>query len=210
MDLDARVPTFVVTEERLLAHDALEPKMGATLYKAYADHYWPIVPLLRALDGDPRMRSIGLTRAGVEAYILRAAREAMAELNASTDLGHVQRWGEYNAAIYRHPLSSKKPLGFLSVPPVPQPGGDFSIYRGRPHHGSSQRLVVDLADFDDSSMLLTLGESGLYSDPHYDDQLEDFVNVQYEPMPFSQAAVLAATKHTLILEPRAQERGTTP
>jgi penicillin amidase len=208
MDLDAHVPTFIVTEDRLLERDVLAPIMGTQLYATYADHYWPIVPLLRVLDGDQRMRSLGLTRPIVEFAIIRAAREAAIELNAQSDLRRVQPWGEYNAAIYSHPLSAKKPLGFLSVPPVPQPGSGFSIYAGKPYHGPSQRLVVDLADFDNSSMLLTLGESGLYSDPHYDDQLEDFVTVQYEPMPFSQAAVQAATKHTLVLEPRAQERGT--
>jgi penicillin amidase len=208
MDLDARVPTFIVTEDRLLERDALAPLMGTKLYENYADHYWPIVPLMRVLDGDQRMRSIGLTRPTLEFAIIRAAREAMIELNAQSNLRGVQPWGEYNAAIYNHPLSAKKALGFLSVPPVPQPGSGFSIYAGKPHHGPSQRLVVDLADFDNSSMLLTLGESGLYSDPHYDDQLVDFRNVRYEPMPFSQAAVQAATKHTLVLEPRAQERGT--
>jgi penicillin amidase len=208
MRLDARVPTFVATEERLLERDVLEPKFGTELYQTYGEHYWPIVPLLRVLDGDQRVRSIGLTRPSVEFAIIRAAREAMAELNVSSDLHGVQQWGAYNAAIYRHPLSAKKVLGFLSVPPVPQPGSGFAIYAGKPHHGPSERLVVDLADFDNSSMLLTLGESGQYSDPNYDDQLEDFVNVRYVPMPFSQAAVLAATKHTLILEPRAQERGT--
>jgi penicillin amidase len=202
MDVDARVPTFVFVEESLLERDLFEQKMGTELFDLYTTHYWPIVPLIRTLEGDQRMKSIGLTRPSLEAAIIRAASEAMVELNASNDLHRVQQWGTYNAAIYRHPLSGKKPLGFLSVGPVPQPGSGFAIYAGKPYHGPSERLVVDLANFDNSSMILTLGESGIYSDPHYDDQLEDFVNVRYVPMPFSRAAVLAATKHTLVLEPR--------
>ena len=211
MDLDARVPTFVVTEEHLLERDVLEPRFGMELFEKYSAHYWPIVPLMRTLDGDQRMRSIGLTRASVEAAIIRAAGEAATELNAAPGLHDVQTWGEYNAAIYHHPLSNaKKVLGFLSVPPVPQPGSGFAIYASKPDHGPSERLVVDLANFDNSSMLLTLGESGQYSDAHYDDQMEDFVNVQYVPMPFSQAAVLAATKHTLVLYSPVAPGGAAP
>jgi len=202
MELDGHVPTFVVVEERLLERDLFEQRFGSTLFNDYTEHYWPIVPLIRVLDGDTRLRSMGVTRPTLEFATIRAAREALDELHAASDLKNVQMWGDYNAAIYRHPLSSKKPLGFLSVPPVPQPGGRFAIYATRPYHGPSQRLVVDLSNFDNSSMLLPLGESGQYSDPHYDDQLEDFVNVRYVPVPFSRAAVLSATQHTLVLQPK--------
>jgi len=202
MDLNGHVPTFIVVEERLLERDLFEPRVGSKLFADYEEHYLPIVPLMRVLGGDQRLRSIGITRLTLEFAIIRAAREAMEELRAASDLKNVQIWGDYNAAIYRHPLSSKSPLGFLSVPPVPQPGGRFAIYSTRPHHGPSQRLVVDLSNLDNSSMLLPLGESGQYSDPHYDDQLEDFVDVRYVPMPFSQSAVLSATQHTLVLEQR--------
>jgi acyl-homoserine lactone acylase PvdQ len=64
------------------------------------------------------------------------------------------------------------------------------------------RLVVDLADFDNSSMLLTLGESGQYTDEHYVDQLNDFTAVAWAPTPFTEKAVAEATKHTLQLVPR--------
>ena len=202
MALDARVPTFVFVEQRLLERDLFEQRFGSKLFADYEQHYWPVVPIIRVLDGDQRLRPIGLTRPTLDAAIMRAARETVDELHAAADLKNVQTWGDYNAAIYRHPLSAKKPLGFLSVPPVPQPGSGFAIYAARPHHGPSERLVVDLSNLDNSSMLLPLGESGQYSDPHYDDQLEDFVDVRYVTAPFSQAAVLAATQHTLVLEPR--------
>ena len=203
MNADSRVPTFIVAEEELILEHLLAPRIGEALYRKYAAHYEPAVPLMRALAGESRLRSIGITRATILAEIPRSAREAADALHADGPRGldGAPRWGEHNAALYRHPLSVKWPLGFLSVAPVPQPGSTFAVYAGKPLHGPSQRLLVDLADFDDNMMLLTLGESGVYSDPNYDDEVDDFVHARMAPVPFSEAAVLAATRHTLVLEP---------
>ena len=208
MDAPSRIPTFIVLEEDWLARDLLEPRLGPELFAKYDEHYWKIVPLLRALDGDMRLSKIGITRASVQAAIVNAAREAASRegSGATRSVAALQPWGVHNAAIYRHPLSVKWFLGFLSLPPVPQPGSGFAPYAAKPDHGPSQRLVVDLSDFDQSSMLLTLGESGVYSDPHYDDQLRDYTDVGWAPVPFSQAAVLAATQHTLVLTPGSTGR----
>ena len=203
MGADSRTPTFVMAEEdNILAH-MLEPRIGNALYSKYVAHYAPAVPLVRVLAGEKRLRSIGITRETVLAEIPRSAREAAVMLHADGPRGLDQAppWGARNAALYRHPLSVKWVLGFLSVAPVAQPGSPLAVYAARPNHGPSQRLLIDLSDFDDNMMLLTLGESGIFSDPHYDDQVDDFVHVNMVPVPFSKAAVLAATRHTLVLEP---------
>ncbi|MBV8082619.1 MAG: penicillin acylase family protein, partial [Candidatus Eremiobacteraeota bacterium] len=146
-------------------------------------------------------RAAGVTRASVQAAVVRAARESLSALGPR-GLDGAQPWGRQNEALYRHPLSAKWFLSFLSPPPVVQPGSGFAIYAAKPKHGPSQRLVVDLSNFDNTSMLVPLGESGVYSDPHYDDQLDDYTAVRYVPVPFSQAAVQAATQHTLVLTPQ--------
>jgi hypothetical protein len=46
-----------------------------------------------------------------------------------------------------------------------------------------------------------LGESGVPSNPHWKDQLEDWRNVTPRVFPFSEAAVTAATKETVVLQP---------
>jgi acyl-homoserine lactone acylase PvdQ len=51
-------------------------------------------------------------------------------------------------------------------------------------------------------MVLTLGESGNWSDAHYGDQLEDWVSNRYRPTPFTDAAVASSTRDTLILVPK--------
>lgn len=209
MDGSSRIPTFLVLEDEALAQDVLASRLGSGLFANYDDHYWRIVPLLRVLDGDRRLSTIGITRAAVEGAIVRAARIAARKVGTATINGSrgLERWGPRNAAIYRHPLSVKWFLGFLSLPPVPQPGSGFAVYAAKPDHGPSMRLVADLSDFDKTSMLLTLGESGVYSDPHYDDQLDDYTDVRMVAVPFTPAAVLAATQHTLVLKPEAQAAG---
>jgi penicillin G amidase len=203
MNADSHAATFVMTEEAHVLKDLLEPRLGTPLYQKYLANYSPAVALFRVFGGDRRMRAIGITRESLLAELPRAASETAKELRAdgSRGLDADPAWGVRNAAVYRHPLSAKWVLGFLSIPPISQPGSGLAVYAGKPYHGPSQRLVVDLSDLDNTTMLLPLGESGVYSDPHYDDQVDDFVHIRMDPMPFTQSAVLGATRHTLVLEP---------
>ncbi len=78
--------------------------------------------------------------------------------------------------------------------------GDF---RNRFHVTSapSMRMVVSLADFDDSRWVNLTGESGHAFDSHYTDQTELWANGQTLPWAFSTAAVGATVAHTLTLQP---------
>src|SRR5579872_1246328 len=199
------IPTFLSAEDEILVGQLLRPKIGAALFERYRNDYHPITPLLRVFDGDKRLASIAITRATVLAALPDAALRAADSVGADAQhgLGNVERWGKRNAAIYTHPLGRFWPLNaMLNVRPLVQPGNTFTIYAGRPTYGPSQRLVVDLANWDNSSMLLTLGESGHATDPHYADQAKDFVNVRWVPTPFTDAAVARATKDTLVLKPK--------
>jgi len=89
----------------------------------------------------------------------------------------------------------------LSAPTVPQRGDPYTVFQSRSDFGPSMRFVGDTSDWDHSSMLLTLGESGVWTDPHYVDMERDWVDVEYRSTPFSDAAVMKATTDTLRLEP---------
>src|SRR5690606_2900160 len=65
----------------------------------------------------------------------------------------------------------------------------------------SMRMVVDLADFDDSSWNHLTGASGHAFHPHYVDQTEDWAAGIQTPWAFSPEAVDAATVDTLVLTP---------
>jgi penicillin G amidase len=65
----------------------------------------------------------------------------------------------------------------------------------------SMRMVVSLADFDDSRWVNLTGESGHAYDSHYTDQTDLWARGETLPWAFSTAAVQATTEHTLTLQP---------
>ena len=58
-----------------------------------------------------------------------------------------------------------------------------------------------MSDFDASQTVIPTGQSGHPFNPHYDDQIELWLNGQYHPMRFSREAVEAAAVDHLILQP---------
>jgi len=204
---NSSIPTFLSAEDEALARQTLLPKLGKDLFDRYLADYHAITPLLRVLDGDRRLSTMGITRSTLLKEIPQAAIAAtkvVAE-NPQRGFDSVQTWGKKNAAIYDHPLGSFWPLNaMLNIRPLAQPGNTFTVYAGRPKYGPSQRLVADVSNWDNSSMLVTLGESGHYSDTHYADQADAFVNVEWSKTPFSETAVARATKDTLVLKPKSK------
>lgn len=69
----------------------------------------------------------------------------------------------------------------------------------------SMRMVVSLADLDDSRWISLTGVSGHPASSHYDDQTELWVDGQYLPWAHSARAVEEAAEATLVLEPAAEE-----
>ena len=64
-----------------------------------------------------------------------------------------------------------------------------------------QRLMEVVDSVEDCFRRIALGESGLPKSPHWSDQLADWRAVTPRVFPFTQPAILEATKETLVLEP---------
>ena len=200
---DSRVATYVNVERQNL-EDMLVGRLLGVDYEVYKEqHFHAMADIDRALDGDPALAALGLTRSAVLAAIGPAARTTTRQLglDARRGMEAAPPWGDRNAAVLHHPIGVGWPLSLLNFRPVPQPGNAFTPFAGRPDEGPSMRFVADLSDWDSSSMVLMLGESGIWTDYHYGDQLADWLNVRMVPTPFSDAAVDAATKDTLRLVP---------
>jgi penicillin amidase len=201
---DSTVPTFLAAEERALEDQLLLPRIGPLLLERYRKNFKSVVPFGRALGNEPPLYSIGLTRNAMLAAIPRACSRAadILRANVKDGLNRIAPWGMQNKAIFDHPLARMWPLDvMLSIGQFPQPGDGFSVYATKPDHGPASRLVDDFSNWDNSSMVLTLGESGQFNSPHYQDEVDDFRDVRWVPTPFSDAAVKAATKDTLVLNP---------
>jgi penicillin amidase len=65
----------------------------------------------------------------------------------------------------------------------------------------SYRLAMDMSDLDGARIIITTGQSGLPFDRHYADQIGPWINGTTLPLPFTPAAIEAATVATLTLQP---------
>ena len=65
----------------------------------------------------------------------------------------------------------------------------------------SYRLLIDMSDLDRARIVITTGQSGHPFDRHYTDQIEPWRTGSTLPLPFTPAAIDAATVTTLALQP---------
>lgn len=65
----------------------------------------------------------------------------------------------------------------------------------------NHRHIYDLKDWDQSLGSVVPGQSGIFGSPHYDDQLEMWLQLDHHPLYFSREKVESEAKHILILKP---------
>jgi penicillin amidase len=116
----------------------------------------------------------------------------------------MDRWrlGMLSKLTFKHPLNVPQ----WNRGPIPRPGdaqtvSAFGVTATHESSGASYREVIDLADWDRSTMTNAPGESGDPASPHYDDLAGDWANGKYHPMPFSRKAVESVTTERITLLP---------
>jgi penicillin G amidase len=135
-----------------------------------------------------------------------AVARGLADAHAPNDLS---RWKQGQAAPIEieHPIYSRSPfLRALIDKPTgtgvrPQSGDGSTIKQVGRAFGPSERFTADLADLDRSTLNIVLGESENPASSWFLDQWPVWYNGTTLPMPFTTAAVNAATRHTLTLKP---------
>lgn len=125
------------------------------------------------------------------------------------------RWGAVHTATFRN-----QTLGMSGIGPIErifnrgpyETGGGTAIVNATswttdPEHlfevraVPSMRMIVDLADLTRSITTNTTGQSGHPYHPHYDDQIDNWRFIQYEPMYWDRASLEAQAEGTLTLTP---------
>ncbi|HVE79720.1 MAG TPA: penicillin acylase family protein, partial [Gemmatimonadaceae bacterium] len=140
-----------------------------------------------------------------------AARDSLALLSlddAARDLASrlgpdraAWRWGALHVAPFAHPVAAA-----FDLPAAPR-GGDANTVNAtggagfRQTSGASFREILDLADWDNSVVTSTPGQSGQPGSPHYDDLLALWREGRYFPLVYSRPRVEQETAHVLRLEP---------
>lgn len=121
-------------------------------------------------------------------------------------------WGEVHPAEFHHPLGSQAPLDAIFNRGPYRYGGDVntvwqaSFVPKLPFvcaggFTASWRQILDTSDWDRSRGMGTSGQSGHPASPHYDDQINAWLDGELHPMPFTDEASKRVTVYRLNLHP---------
>jgi penicillin amidase len=111
-------------------------------------------------------------------------------------------WKRFNYLDMLHPIGREGILKkLLSLSDEPQSGTLFSPRAASRHHGPSERFVANLADWDQSIILIPAGQSGQPGSEHYTDQYPYWFDGKAIYGPFTDSAEAKTKKHTLVLKP---------
>lgn len=146
--------------------------------------------------------------------LIRALTEALDAMTAAWGADRAAwRWGNLHTATFVNTPLGQSGIGLIetlfNAGPVAASGSSRTInntawsfsapfaVRSLP----SFRMIVDLADLENSRASHTTGQSGHPLSPHYRDMIEAWRTISYHPLRFGDEAVKAATRHTLELRP---------
>jgi penicillin amidase len=141
----------------------------------------------------------------------QAAADAMALLREG--FGDEENWGwsRLHAAHFSHPLAGGGRLldWFFSRGPIEVAGDGMTVNKAatnlrQPYEtteAASYRQILDVGAWDQSVAVNTTGQSGHSRSPHYFDQNQLWQEGRYHALPYTRAAVEAATVSTLELIP---------
>jgi penicillin amidase len=111
-------------------------------------------------------------------------------------------WKRFNELDMLHAIGREGILKkLLSITNQAQSGTVYSPRAAGRHHGPSERFIANLANWDESMMLITGGESGQPGSEHYRDQFSYWFDGKPIYGPFSDAAEAKTRRHTLVLKP---------
>ncbi len=222
MTADSAAPTIETKARQELARLLLEPKLGAAEDKAlpgalsWKSYRWAMssVWLENVLAKQPvrwlppEYSDYGsLLTAAVENAVKQTgvgSRDAVAfAAIAPSDLNQ-WKWGKNYQVEIEHPVLRQLPLiGRLTGPGVrPLSGSAYTVKAVSREHGASERLTWDFANFDDSTLNLVTGESGIFLSPYYLDQWRAWYGGSTFAFPFSSAAIEKHKKHAMTMVPR--------
>jgi len=220
MSADSPAPTIETKARAELARMLLEPKLGAAAANdsakggtrkatatesgalTWKSYRWSMasVWLENTLNKQPaRWLPPGYSDYG--ALLTAAMESALKQPGVPADLAK-WKWGENYPIEINHFVLSQLPLiGSFSGPGQhPLSGSNYTVKAVGRNFGASERATWNFADFDQSTLNLVTGESGVFPSPHYMDQWTAWYGGSTFTFPFSAAAVEKHRAHEMTLE----------
>jgi penicillin G amidase len=199
---DANSPgvSFLEATHRAAVDLLLEPFLG----KDTSVYQWRRGTFVQKILTDRLAKWLPKQYKNYDELLAAAADTAVSELAEQSKSERVEdwTWGRFNSLNMFHPLGHDGILKeFLSITNRPQSGTAYTVNRGSKQLGPAMRFVANPANWDESILLITAGESGQLGSRHYSDQFSSWYEGKPIFAPFSEAAEAKATKHTLTLKP---------
>ena len=207
---DSSAPTIASRARAELTRLLLEPKLGkapkdphqllTTL--SWESYSWPMQSVW--LENVIRQRPARWLPEKYANYdeLMTAALEAA----VSDPVGDLDswKWGKFHPVEIQHPILGRIPMvKHWTGPGVQeQSGSGFTVKAVTRDHGPSERMTVDLSNFDQSTLNLVTGQAGNFLSPFYMDQWNVWYRGYTFTLPFSSAALVRAEAHQLVLEPK--------
>jgi penicillin amidase len=151
---------------------------------------------------------------GRDEIFARAFADAVAELESLQGKDTSKwRWGDLHTLTFHQPSLGSSGIGLIegifNRGPVRTSGGSDIVNATGWSATSpytvgtmpSERLIVDLSNFDQTRSVITTGQSGHAYHAHYTDQIDPWRLIQYHPMYWSRSLVEANREGWLKLEP---------
>jgi penicillin amidase len=209
---DSIETTFVELTRHAVFHNLLSPYLGDETSKyelweprsVYNDVWWRDKVFLENIltQRPPEWLPRGVVNYDI--LLISSANDAVAALAKETGTSDVSRWqwGRFHPLNMLHPLGRTGMLhSLLSIGPYADGGTLDTVKAMGVGHGPAMRMVSDLANFDNSLMEITTGESGQAASRYYRDQFQEWFRGRGIPTPFSEAAEEKSRAHRLTLVP---------
>ena len=222
MDADAPEPLIYEMYVKKLAQETFGDELAASGDEALTEDYLSshrndYTQTLERLAGEPTNAWWDDVRTspveGANDIVTRAFAAAVSELQASYGQAPDRwQWGKPHFANFDHLVFAEvSPLDSIFNRSIPARGTNFTVNAASPAYdtlamdaGASYRHIVDLSNLANSRFIHTTGQSGLAFNPHYDDLIPLWQNVEYLPMRFDRAEIEKSAKDVLVLEPKSQ------
>ncbi|MBZ5614484.1 MAG: penicillin acylase family protein [Acidobacteriia bacterium] len=214
MSADSAAPTIETKARQELVRLLLEPKLGtaadgpnsrtASGALSWRSYRWAMasVWLENVLTKQPaRWLPAGYSDYG--SLLTAAVENAVKRAGVPSDLSQ-WKWGRNNPVEIEHPVLSQLPIiGRFTGPGThPLSGSAFTVRAASGELGPSERLTWNFANFDESTLNVVTGESGIFLSPHYMDQWAAWYGGSTFAFPFSAAAVEQHRAHEMTLVPQ--------
>ena len=199
MTTDSAAASIVAKAREALWPLILEPKLGALA----ADYRWSAKTFAQeeiVMHGEADWLPKGYKT--WDDVLTEAVRRGLRDGRAPGDLS---KWayGSWHVIDIEHPLHPLLPwlTRIAGTGPYPLSGDGTTVKQVGRAFGPSQRFTMDWNNVDGSTQNISLGESGNPYSAYFRDQWEDYFGGTTFPLPFTEQAVAAATRHLLRLEP---------